>query len=319
MGCGRPIPAVKRILPDTTLTCTVCGATDARLWRVGVDHLLGGNVVYRAVRCARCGTRRLDPRPDPETLATHYRPDTYTRAEEAGSEVGKRLDTYADRLADLAGAGAASDALDIGCGDGRFMAALQKRGYRVTGTETDPVAAALSRKRTGATVYESSLPPDGTASFDFVSLLHVLEHIPDPRQTLGAVRDRLAPGGKLLLVLPNADSLEAGLFGASWYHLDLPRHLWGFSPRTLVRLVETCGFSVENISYTPFLFAPQSLLRSAKTANGVMPGHTVLRAEGGGGGAWQTRVFSGLLQVSNALGKTLPGEIMELSATKAER
>lgn len=307
---------MKRILPDTALTCAVCGESRARLWRKSVDHLLGGNAVYRAVTCIRCGTRRLDPRPD--TMEAHYRPETYARAEEGASEVGKRLDAYAKRLTEVAGAGATADkgdALDIGCGDGRFMAALQKRGYRVTGTETDPAAAALAAKRTGATVYETSLPPMDTGRFDFVSLLHVLEHLPDPRHTLAAVRERLVPNGKLLLVLPNADSLEAGLFGASWYHLDLPRHLWGFSPRSLVRLVETCGFAVQKITYTPFLFAPQSLLRGAKTANGVIPGHAVLRAEGGESG-WQTRVFMSLLAASDSVGKTFPGEIIELVATR---
>ncbi|MBC8142417.1 MAG: class I SAM-dependent methyltransferase, partial [Armatimonadetes bacterium] len=194
---------------------------------------------------------------------------------------------------------------------------LQKRGYRVRGTETDPVAAALATKRTGAIVYPAPLPPTNAGHFDFVSLLHVLEHVPDPRQTLNAVRESLKPGGKLLLVLPNADSLEAAWFGASWYHLDLPRHLWGFTPRSLVRLVETCGFAVQNISYTPFLFAPQSLLRSAKTANGVIPGHPVLRAESGES-TWQTRVFTGLLAASDKLGKTFPGEIMELMGTRAD-
>src|SRR6476469_8497101 len=67
LGRGRRVPAVKTkqtILSDTTLVCTVCGETAAILWRVGVDHLLGGAHRYRAVQCLRCGTRRLDPRPD---------------------------------------------------------------------------------------------------------------------------------------------------------------------------------------------------------------------------------------------------------------
>ncbi|MBC8142407.1 MAG: hypothetical protein H7Y38_13310, partial [Armatimonadetes bacterium] len=107
---------MKRILPDTDLACIVCGDRRARLWHKGVDHLLGGNAVYRAVTCVRCGTRRLDPRPD--MMDAHYRPETYARAEEGTREVGKRLDAYAERLANIAGAGAADDALDIGCGDG---------------------------------------------------------------------------------------------------------------------------------------------------------------------------------------------------------
>ncbi|MBC8136190.1 MAG: class I SAM-dependent methyltransferase [Fibrella sp.] len=309
-------------LSDTTIACTVCGETSATLWRVGVDHLLGGTHRYRAVQCLRCKTRRLDPRPDAETMAQYYLPETYARAEEEGSEVGKRLDAYAARLATEyppATSGGGCSALDVGCGDGRFMAALQKRDWQVVGTETDPAAAELARKRTGAPVYETPLPPDQQEKYDLVSLLHVLEHVSDPRDTLNGVRERLRPGGKLLLVLPNAESIEADLFGTSWYHLDLPRHFWAFSPGTLVRLVETCGFDVTEVRYTPFLFAPQSLLRVFGKANGAIPGRHVQgtgRAESGSvGGAWQTRVFNALLRTSNRLGKNLRGEIIELTAT----
>lgn len=314
------------ILSDTTIACTVCGDTSATLWRVGVDHLLGGTHRYRAVQCVRCGTRRLDPRPDAETMAEYYRPETYARAEEEGSEVGKRLDAYAARLASgypfppRTPEGAGYSALDVGCGDGRFMAALQKRGWQVTGTETDPTAAELAHKRTQATVYETPLPPEEVgAKYDLVALLHVLEHVSDPRETLTGVRERLKPGGKLLLVLPNADSLEAGLFGTSWYHLDLPRHFWAFSPGSLVRLVETCGFEIADVRYTPFLFAPQSLLRVFGKANGAIPGrHAHGTGHAPSGGGWQTRVFNALLKSSNRLGKKIPGEIIELTAVVPE-
>ena len=325
---------MKRILPDTTLSCAVCGETSATFWRVGVDHLLGGTQRHRAVRCTHCHTRRLDPRPDADTMAKYYAPDTYARAEEPDSEVGKRLDAYAERLAAFASPISSSagenfvlpalgdrrdtgDALDVGCGDGRFMAALKRRGWDVTGTETDPVAAELARNRTGATVHETALPPANGACFNFISLLHVLEHVPDPRQTLTGMRDLLTPNGRLLLVLPNADSLEADIFGVNWYHLDLPRHLWGFTPRSLTRLVETCGYHVEGVSYTPFLFAPQSLLRGFGAANGAIPGrHVGGTGRTAHGGAWQTKVFNALLSASDKLGKTFPGEIIELVATR---
>ena len=372
---------MKPILPDTTLSCVVCGETTASLWRVGVDHLLGGTHRHRAVKCVKCGTRRLDPRPDADTMAQYYAPDTYARAEEPESEVGKRLDAYAERLAagvsqifggvfdknspvddkysskylrnssvgdinspvsdinspvgDInspvsdenspvsdvnshAGDASVRNLLDVGCGDGRFMQALKRRGWVVAGTETDVVAAELARNRTGAVVHGSALPHGSGERFDLVSLLHVLEHVPDPRQTLTDLRPLLTPDGRLLLVLPNADSLESRFFKTNWYHLDLPRHFWGFTPASLVRLVETCGFAVESVSYTPFLFAPQSLLRGFGAANGAIPGrHVQGTGRNVSGGAWQTRVFNALLSASDKLGKTFPGEIIELVATRS--
>jgi SAM-dependent methyltransferase len=147
--------------------------------------------------------------------------------------------------------------------------------------------------------------------------LHVLEHVPDPRETLESVRERLKHGGKLLLVLPNADSFEADLFGTSWYHLDLPRHFWAFSPVSLVRLVETCGFEITSVGYTPFLFAPQSMMRVFGRANGAIPGRHAEKIDqsSAGGSSWQTRLFTSILRLSDRVGKSVPGEIIELTAT----
>ena len=314
------------VLSDTTLSCCVCGATEAVSWRTAADNLLGGSETWRAVRCARCGTRRLDPRPAPETMGRFYAPDTYARAEAPGSEIGKRLDTLAEHLAERGSrlAPAPGDLIDVGCGDGRFLLAMQQRGWRVTGSETDPVAADLARRRTGATILEEpleamSLPE---ASYDLVSLLHVLEHVPDPRATLTICHRLLRPGGALLLDLPNAGSPEASLFGANWYHLDLPRHLWGFTPQSLVRLTEEIGFTVESVRQYPLLFSPQSARNAlAHLRHGRQSGNSRASAPAGpargSGGRLQTTVFLRLLDLSERMAAArMPGEILELIARR---
>ena len=148
-------------------------------------------------------------------------------------------------------------ALDVGCGDGRFLTALQRYGWTTFGTETDAVAAALAAQRTGATIYPSALEslmeiPD--QSFHLISLLHVLEHLPNPKTALAECHRLLKPDGVILLHLPNVASLEASLFGSSWYHLDLPRHFWGFTPRSLRRLLTEAGFDTVRFRFLPFLF-----------------------------------------------------------------
>jgi SAM-dependent methyltransferase len=216
-------------------------------------------------------------------------------------------------------------ALDVGCGDGRFLGALAERGWEVEGLETDPRAAALARRRIGGTVHEAPLEtlalPEG--AFGLVSLLHVLEHVPDPRAALAAARRALARGGRLLIAVPNVGSLEAAFFRSVWYPLDLPRHYWGFTPHTLVRLVETSGFSIGGITHFPFLFTPQSIRYGLKAIQGqpVADRADATESEGGRvakreGGGLRTRAFVALLSGSERLGRHLPGEVMELSATK---
>lgn len=309
---------------ETTLTCCVCSTRGAYAWRRAGDHILGGPRQFHAVTCARCGTVRLDPRPSPEEMGRHYTAHTYARAEdEAASGLAERLDEYNRRLAARALASVAADlphrALDVGCGDGRFLAQVAAHGWRVEGLETDPVAADLARKRTGGTLHESPLEqavlPEG--AFGLVSILHVLEHVPEPRETLAAAWKALAPGGTLLVAVPNVACLEARLFRSCWYPLDLPRHYWGFAPRTLSRLVETTGFAVQDIKHFPFLFGPQSVRYGLKAISGKPlgedEGSAGPRQEGGN---LRTRAFLGLLTASERLGRALPGEVMELLAVK---
>jgi SAM-dependent methyltransferase len=265
-------------------------------------------------------------------MAGFYAEGTYARAEDnEPNEVGKRLDAYNAGLAERAsrglpgGTARGARVLDIGCGDGRFLAAMAARGAAcVEGLETDPVAARLARRRTGATIHERGIEQADLpeAGFDLVSLLHVLEHVPDPRATLIAARRVLRPGGGVLFVaLPNAGSLEAALFGSAWYHLDLPRHLWGFTPHTLVRLVEECGFAVSGLRSFPFLFAPQSLrnvIRAVRKRRPEMRAGSGANRNGPSSGRWQTQLFLGLLALSERAGRTWPGEILELTATRTD-
>jgi SAM-dependent methyltransferase len=319
--------------------CCVCGATEAAVWRVAPDNLLGGTERFTAVRCAGCGTVRLQPRPPVEAMGRYYTPTTYARAEgrEGEGELGKRLDEFfkrqADRAVEAVGTVAADTApprlLDVGCGDGRFLSEMIARGWQGEGIETEPAAAALARQRTQAPIHETPLEaatvPD--ASFDLVSLLHVLEHVPDPRATLAAAHRALAPGGTLLLALPNTDCAEARLFGRSWYPLDLPRHYWGFTPRTLVRLVEECGYSVTGLRYLPFLFAPQSVRYAVRAAKQLAPatGEPSAKTEAAATqaaparreSALTTRLFLAMLSASERLGQTLRGEVMELTAVRS--
>jgi SAM-dependent methyltransferase len=73
----------------------------------------------------------------------------------------------------------------------------------------------------------------------------VLEHLPDPRETLLEIQRVLEPGGRLVVAVPNFSSLQARWLGAGWFHLDLPRHLYHFPLAALRRLLEDTGFEVE--------------------------------------------------------------------------
>ncbi len=133
--------------------------------------------------------------------------------------------------------------LDVGCGAGGFLRFLVESGWQGTGVE--PSADAAERARThgldviASTLSESGLPIE---SFDVISYINVLEHLPDPARELRLALDFLRPGGELQLNVPNFACGLARHFRAHWFTLDCPRHLYHFTPDTLQVLLRAAGF-----------------------------------------------------------------------------
>ncbi|MBX5492966.1 MAG: class I SAM-dependent methyltransferase [Chloroflexi bacterium] len=134
--------------------------------------------------------------------------------------------------------------LDVGCGDGDFLAFLQRRGWKGVGTEYSPDACVLARRKGVRVIQgelrEAALPPD---SLDVVTLWHVLEHLPQPLEVLQEVHRLLRGDGLLVVEVPCITSPTFRLCGESWFPLDVPRHLQHFSQQTLTRLLARAGFT----------------------------------------------------------------------------
>jgi 2-polyprenyl-3-methyl-5-hydroxy-6-metoxy-1,4-benzoquinol methylase len=139
--------------------------------------------------------------------------------------------------------------LDIGCGNGSFLAGMRERGWEVQGLEPDSEAADLARKRHGLKVITGTLEETSlsVSSVDAITLNHVIEHVPDPVGLLSECRRILKPGGKLVVATPNVESLAHRMSGVRWQHLDPPRHLCLFSSRALTACVEKAGLQPESL------------------------------------------------------------------------
>ena len=134
--------------------------------------------------------------------------------------------------------------LDVGCGAGRQASALKARGLSVVGIDPYEDACRVARERFGveaicATLQTAALEP---GSFDAVTFFDVLEHVHDPVADLRRVHSLLRPGGSVLVRAPNIDALQARLLRRRWF-LEVPRHLFHFSPHSLGRALSKAGFS----------------------------------------------------------------------------
>ena len=214
-------------------------------------------------RCPACGIGRTETRSfDP---LAYYNADYFS---------GKHSDGYADYV------GAESvlrrefahtvdfvrrfvpkgKLLELGCAYGFFLQEA-RRHFEVGGIELAEEAAAHCRQAglNVATGIADEPTLAGFGNLDVIVLLDVIEHLPDPRETLALCLKRLNPGGILVLSTGDFGSLSARAAGARWRLMTPPQHLWFFSERSIRRLGASLGLTVEHFDH-PWKFVPLSLI-----------------------------------------------------------
>lgn len=144
--------------------------------------------------------------------------------------------------------------LDVGCGAGELAGGLGRKGFDAAGIDTSKAAIAAAKKKFSKADFRVGRIEGGVfppASFDAVTLFHVLEHIPKPLPFLRAIAKVLKPEGALLVRVPNIVSFEARLAGKKWFHFDAPWHVVHYSPKALKKVLERAGFSTIVINHNP--------------------------------------------------------------------
>lgn len=204
------------------------------------------------------------------------------------------------------------ESLDVGCGSGDLGALLISEGWQVTGVEPSPQAAETAAAK-GLDVKVgtlSSVELEGQR-FSLVTFQHSLEHVYDPSVDLAAVRTTMLPGARLLITVPNFGSRQRRIFGSRWFHLDLPRHRYHYTPDGLRALASRTGFDVDRIETT------SSFIGLAGSLSYVAFGRWRFD-----GGPWATRAISYLalllLPIAWLLAQFGGGDYLHLVASKPQ-
>jgi SAM-dependent methyltransferase len=140
--------------------------------------------------------------------------------------------------------------LDIGAGSGSFLASMKTLGWDPYGVDISAEAVARAQ-RLGIRMVQGEVrdAPFPDSFFDVITLRAVLEHVHHPVETLREVRRFLKDQGRVYVVVPNIASLNFWLFGGFWYALEVPRHLYAYSPRVMRGLAEKAGFVVLSVRF----------------------------------------------------------------------
>ena len=133
--------------------------------------------------------------------------------------------------------------LDLGCSSGSFLEFMGQDAWGLYGVEISAEAATTARMKSGAQVFAGNIldAPFPQSTFDVITCFDVLEHLYEPRQVLHRVAEWLKPGGIFYVLVPNLDSAEARVFGSYWHGLEMPRHLFHYTPASLQSLAESVG------------------------------------------------------------------------------
>jgi len=246
---------------ETSRPSPCCGGAASRPAFVAPALRLGiageapsGSHAYR--RCQACAAVYIGTLPTAAELARYYEsPDYHVvlpgEVREGGGLGARARDlhlTLARPLPRIATGTAPRQRrhLDWGCGPGQYLAFSRSRGFRGTGVEWSDESAAAARSRGLEVVLASEVSALPSGAFDFVSVLHALEHVPEPIEVLAEVARLCAPGGAILIEVPFLGH-EYRLFGRYYSMVQAPLHLVFPGDEAIRRLCARTGLRLERI------------------------------------------------------------------------
>ncbi len=237
-----------------TIACNLCHSTECRTKfesqpadTAALDkaHFVPSTDAYgeygRIVKCLKCGLVYTNPRPKDTSLLENYQgfEDHDYMDENASRSINAYMSLNTIRQYVPSG-----KLLDVGCSTGYFLNAA-RLDFETFGVEPSEWASNYAREKLRLDFFTGTLEAAkfSTNQFDVVSMSDVIEHVPDPRQTLKEVHRVIKPGGILYMVTPDVGSITAKILGSKWWGLR-PAHVYYFSRKTMRQMLEEEGFEV---------------------------------------------------------------------------
>jgi SAM-dependent methyltransferase len=243
-------------LSESVLACPACGTVTAH-------RFLYAKNGCEILQCAVCGLGRSE--------AVTFDPSAYyTKGYFSGAE--------ADGYADYVGAEPVlrrefartvdfirrhrptGRLLEVGCAYGFFLQEA-KQYFDVSGIELSNDAAAHCR-RLGLPVATGIADPinlSPRSPYDVIVLLDVIEHLPQPHETLALLARHLAPGGLIVVTTGDFGSLAARALKSAWRLMTPPQHLWFFTAGSMERMAHGAGLAIAALDH-PWKIVPLSLI-----------------------------------------------------------
>lgn len=257
--------------------CRICGNEESNQLHVVREMMYGLREVFEYVECANCGCLQI--RTIPNDLSRYY-PENYwgfqkIRMQKEPQEGAlaawlrqRRTQYWLSTSRDPVGlmlamnqdiprhitwvrrAGVTkldSPILDVGCGLGDRLMTLRREGFsNLTGV--DPFIEEDINYPNGIRIHKSSLF-DIKGNYDFITMHHSFEHMPEPMTVLEKLNTLLNAQRVALIRIPVADSHAWRHYGVNWVQIDAPRHLHLHTVKSMRHLAGQTGFDIVGVDY----------------------------------------------------------------------
>ncbi len=226
--------------------CWICESKHLEIFRPSqIEKVLQSNsfaisdnnygVTGELHRCQECGFLQCSDFTD----ILHYYEDLQDKSYESGRELRalqavKILDVIHKIKQD-------GNLLDIGAASGILVEQAIKMGYQAVGVEPSKWLQSIAQEH-GLPVHLGTFPhPDITGKYDIITLVDVIEHVPEPVKIIANLHENLSDDGIILVVTPNIDSFLARLLGRNWWHFRIA-HIGYFNKKTINLAFKNNGF-----------------------------------------------------------------------------
>ena len=227
--------------------CPVCGGGEYKALFDTRDYVFScTDDIFRVNRCLKCGCGYLSPRPSKEDIPIYYPEEFYWSWEGDGESLGwesivNKRRTQLEEKARWLSHIEPGRILDIGAQKGEFLWYMQQRGWEVEGVELD---SSVPNPEKMPISYGDFLEMDfQEGAYDVITFWAVLEHVYDPKFFIEKASRLLKPGGLIVGVVTNLNSIQSRFYQAD----DYPRHLTIFTKDSVKRLCRDCDLEVDRV------------------------------------------------------------------------
>lgn len=240
--------------------CPICNSTNIEPIFSAEDYTVS-HALFPIWQCHQCKGRFTQDVPDFLNIGAYYQSENYISHSDTKKGIINVLYHWVRfvtlkrkrKFIEQIGGSINKTILDVGAGTGAFAHTMQQSGWQVSGVEADAGARNIAASKYNLHFHlPEYLNEIKQASFQMITLWHVLEHVHDLHGYMKIFNQSLTPNGKLVIAVPNYTSFDAAFYQQFWAAYDVPRHLYHFSPESMAALAAQHHFKIQQYCSMPF-------------------------------------------------------------------